>query len=144
VTGTSFNVRTDATASLDVTVLEGSVAVRPGTQATRALHAGDHLSLAGDQVRVTPLSAGQLEDTLAWRQGLIVFDGTPLREALDRFARYHGRSLTAADGAAARLVGGRYSLDDLDGFLSFVEQDLKLRVSRAADGTILVAPPAGT
>lgn len=139
VTGTEFNVRTVAGSDLEVTVLEGSVQVRPGgAGAARALRTGDRLVAAGGQVDVTALSPSQLNDALAWRQGQVVFDGTPLREALGRFARYHGRALGASDAAARQRVGGRYSLDDLDGFLSTLEEILPVRVTTGLDGTIHV------
>jgi transmembrane sensor len=137
VTGTEFNVRTESLASLEVIVREGSVQVRPGaTAAPLALGPGDRLVTEHDQTSVTVLSAGQLNDALAWRQGRIVFDGTPLREALGRFARYHGRNLTASDAAAVQRVGGGYSLDDLDGFLAGLEEPLHVRVVRSSDGAI--------
>jgi transmembrane sensor len=139
VTGTGFNVRTGAGSDLEVTVLAGSVQVRPGgATAARALRPGDRLVAAGGRVDVTSLSPSQLDDTLAWRQGQVVFDGTPLRDALGRFARYHGRTLTASDAAARQRVGGRYSLDDLEGFLSSLEEFLPVRVARGLDGTIHV------
>ncbi|SDS25190.1 FecR domain-containing protein [Opitutus sp. GAS368] len=141
VTGTQFNVRTDSHSALEVTVLEGSVQVRPGGGTPRALAAGDQLVRTADQVAVIPLSAGQLNNALAWRQGLTVFAGTPLREALGRFARYHGRSLNASDAAASHHVGGTYSLDDLDGFLAGLEDTMSLRVTRGLDGSIQVDVP---
>jgi transmembrane sensor len=144
VTGTEFNVRTESLASLEVTVREGTVQVRPGGSASvQSLQAGDRLVSEQQQVSVTSLSAGQLNDALAWRQGRIVFDGTPLREALGRFARYHGRNLTASDTAAMQRVGGGYSLDDLDGFLAELEGFLSVRVTRASDGSIHVTSPNG-
>lgn len=140
VTGTQFNVRTEA-GGFEVTVLDGSVQARPGdTGAARALGAGDQLALADARLDVRHLSARQLADTLAWRAGQVVFDGTPLREALQRFARYHGRNLSAADEVASLLVGGRYSLDDLDGFLFALESFLPVKVTRALDGSIRVEP----
>jgi transmembrane sensor len=144
VTGTAFNVRSLAGSDLEVTVREGSVQVRPGGAAPRALRPGDRLVAAAGQVEVTSLSPGQLNDALAWRQGQVVFDGTPLREALGRFARYHGRTLTASEAAARLRVGGRYSLDDLEGFLATLEEILPVRVSRALDGTIHVGAAAET
>jgi transmembrane sensor len=144
VTGTQFNVRTETTASLEVTVLEGTVQVRAGGTATpESLHAGDKLSAeAGGAPVLTALTPDQLGAALAWRQGKIVFAGTPLREALGRFARYHGRNLTASDEAAKQLVGGFYSLDDLDGFLSSLEErdfsSTPLRVTRGLDGAVRV------
>lgn len=144
VTGTEFNVRTESAASLEVTVREGSVQVRPsGAPAPRNLRGGERLVSEGGNVEVSPLDAGRLDDTLAWRQGQVVFADTPLREALARFARYHGRALTATEAAALKRVGGRYSLDDLDGFIAFLEdaEGMGLHVTRGTDGSIRVAVP---
>lgn len=143
VTGTEFNVRAESASGLEVTVLEGSVQVRPGGKAAQALRAGDRLVSEQQQVRVTALTASQLGDTLAWRQGRIVFEAAPLREALGRFARYHGRTLTASDDAALQRVGGRYSLDDLDGFLTALEEVLPVRVTRGLDGAIHITSSHG-
>lgn len=143
VTGTQFNVRTETSADLEVTVQEGSVQVRPGGAAPRTLAAGDRLVRTDHAVNVTELSASQLYDALAWRQGKIVFAGTPLRAALDRFARFHGRSLTASDVAALKHVGGRYSLDDLDGFLADLESTMDVQATRAPDGSIHVTSVNG-
>ena len=139
VTGTQFNVRTDPLAGLEVTVLEGSVQVRPGEGASpRALTAGDQLTGDRQPVAVQTLSAGALNDALAWRRGEIVFNGTPLRDALARFARYHGRNLGVSDSAALQRVGGRYSIDDLNGFLTAIEEVLPVTVVRNLDGSVQV------
>lgn len=138
VTGTQFNVRTEA-AGLEVIVLEGSVQVRPGgSDATRVLLPGDRFAVQGGRIELERLPEPRLADALAWRTGQVVFHGTPLREALQRFARYHGRDLAAADAAATRLVGGRYSLDDLDGFLAAIGRFPDLQVTRGPDGSIRV------
>lgn len=126
VTGTTFAVRTETADSLEVTVVEGSVQARPGELAGRPvspvqLAAGDRLSAGAAGVSVEALSAAALDDALAWRQGQIVFAGVPLRTALARFARYHGRGITATAEAAELRVGARFSLDDLDGFFSYLE-----------------------
>lgn len=138
VTGTQFNVRTESAASLEVTVLEGSVQVRAGDPAARSLQTGDQLVRTPEGVVVNALGASQVGNALAWRQGLIVFAGTPLREALARFARYHGRDLAVTDAAAQKRVGGTYSLDDLDGFLAAIEVPLGVRVSPGPDRSIRV------
>src|SRR5690606_22171746 len=94
VTGTTFNVRSDAASSLEVTVVEGSVQVRTGGESSSSsppvsLGAGDRLSSGRTGVSVKALSDAAIADTLAWRQGQIVFDGVPLRQALARFSHYH-------------------------------------------------------
>ncbi|MDI1250369.1 MAG: FecR domain-containing protein [Lacunisphaera sp.] len=140
VTGTQFNVRTDAAVPLEVTVLEGSVQARPtgangAAAAPLALAAGDQLA-AGT---VTHLSVDALNRALAWRAGQCISVDMPLREALARFARYHGRGITATPDAADLLLGGSYSLDDLDGFFSSIEEVLEVKVTRNLNGTVLVS-----
>jgi transmembrane sensor len=144
VTGTQFDICAETPSALEVTVVEGSVQARPGDATGRPgapvlLAAGDHLSAGPDGVAIRALNAAALDATLAWRQGQIVFDGVPLREALTRFARYHGRGITATAGAAELRVVGRYSLDDLDGFLAQLEEALPVRVTRSLNGTVQVS-----
>ena len=143
VTGTQFNVCTETTGSLVVTVLEGSVQARPGetgglSAAPVALTAGDRLSVGPAGIQRSALSANALDDALAWRQGQIVFDNAPLQEALARFARYHGRGIAATPAAADLRVGGRFSLDDLDGFFSGLEEILPVKVTHTLSGTVQV------
>jgi transmembrane sensor len=145
VTGTIFNVLTEAASQLDVTVVEGSVQVSTGESggSTPAgpvlLHPGERLSSAQGGVALSNLSASELEDALAWRQGKIVCDGMQLAEALARFGHYHGIAITATPGAEVLRVGGRYSLDDLDGFLAQLEQVVKkVHVDRLASGAVRV------
>lgn len=70
-----------------------------------------------------------------------MFNGVPLSSALARFARYHGRGITAAPEVANLSVGGRYSLDDLDGFLSSLETFMPtVHVTRDLSGRVYVGP----
>jgi transmembrane sensor len=138
VTGTRFNVRSETAARLEVMVTEGSVQVRAGGDTQRSLGAGDHLTSGSEGTTVQKLSDRALDDALAWRQGQVVFAGVPLREALARFARYHGRGITATPGAEQLRVGGRYSLDDLNGFFAALEEVLPVRVSHELSGAIQV------
>jgi transmembrane sensor len=108
-----------------VTVIEGSVEVRPGpgyssaSERPESLSAGDHFSSRPGATR--NLAANELDDTLAWRQGKIVFFDAPVSEALARFAQYHGRAINVAPDVANDRIGGRYALDDLKGFLAGLE-----------------------
>jgi len=148
VTGTAFDVRTENASELEVTVVEGHVQVRPveagGSEAPapRLLGAADRLSARAGAVTVEALPAGPLADALAWREGKIVFRGATLREALAGFADYNGRIITATDAAAATVrggIGGRYSLDDLEGFLAALQETWPLRVSETPGGAVRVS-----
>jgi transmembrane sensor len=148
VTGTIFNVLTEATSQLEVTVVEGSVQVRPGEAAGSkapnpfVLGAGDRLSDENGAVSLRALSGSETEDALAWRKGQIVCVGMPLSQALARYAHYHGRPITVSAGAGRVPVGGVYGLGDLDEFLAYVRQGLNLRVEQGADGSVRVSLPA--
>ena len=143
VTGTQFDVRTENTNVLEVTVLEGSVQAHPGDADGQhtppmALKAGDNLLTGAGGLQRHVLSDKDLEDALAWRQGQIVFKDAPLREVLARFARYHGRGIVATPEVAGLSVGGRFSLDDLDGFFEGLEAALPVKVIRNLNGTVQV------
>jgi len=137
VTGTQFDVRADELAPLQVTVLEGRVEVSP-TNAKHpplALGAGDQY--AGGGVRA--LASPEVDSILAWREGEIVFKAAQLREVLAAFARHHGRALTATAAAGDQRFGGRFNLDDLEGFLHGLENsDRGLAVQRDARGNVQV------
>jgi len=144
VTGTKFGIAADSPVTLQVTVVEGTVQARPAGADGRpgapvALTAGEQLSAGPGGVRVRTLTAAALEDALAWREGQIVFENTPLSEALAAFARYHGLGLTATPEAGQRHIGGRFSLDDLDGFLTYLEDSQPVRVTRNLNGTVQVS-----
>ncbi len=144
VTGTQFDVRTDAADAFEVTVVAGTVLANPGDAGGRAaapvsLTAGDRLSAGPRGIAVQPLSAAALDAALAWRQGQAVFDGVPLRDAVALFARYHGRGIAVSAGAAERRIGGRFSLDDLDGFFAALEEVLPVRVTHNLNGTVQVS-----
>jgi transmembrane sensor len=146
VTGTVFNVRA-ASSELEVTVVEGTVRVRPGgpdaeESEAKVLVAGDQLtSLAGTAV-VRALSAGAVDDALAWRRGLIVCKGMPLTEAVARFARYNGLRITVTPGAASQTaggIGGIFGIDDPGSFYEDLGTMYHLRVSRGPDGSARVS-----
>jgi transmembrane sensor len=144
VTGTIFNVRTETATELDVTVVEGSVQVRPGEtgggqpSGPRDIGPGDSLSAGKGGVSVTRLSAEALDDALAWRQGYLVGNGLPLPKALARYASYHGLKITASPGAAGVMISGRWSLDHPDVFFAAIEQTSKVRVTSDPGGEVRV------
>jgi transmembrane sensor len=145
VTGTRFNVLSESASQLDVTVEEGTVQVRPGEGSDVSspnpyiLTAGDKLSVEQGGTRLQPLTSGEVEDALAWRNGQIVCTGMPLSEVLARFAHYHGVAITVSAGAANSRLGTRCNLDDLDGFLTQLPQVIPVRVKHEAGGSIAVS-----
>jgi transmembrane sensor len=150
VTGTVFNVRAargtfgkpGAGDRVEVTVLEGNVRVRAANIATEeALTPGRQAVLDAAKAEVRDLPEGAAQDAVAWRQGQVVFHDTPLADALERFAAYHAQAIMADPRIADARLGGRYALDDLNGFLDAVERVLGGGIVRdPATGAIRVAP----
>jgi transmembrane sensor len=110
-----------------------------------SLVAADQLSAGIHGIGVKSLSHSDLEDALAWRQGQIVFNGVPLGAALARFAHYHARSIAVTPEAASLTLAGRFSLDDLDGFLAELAQVLPVEVRPGPAGAleVRIRPPPG-
>lgn len=144
VTGTKFDVRSDGNDRLEVTVAEGSVLANPASvhgqpRSPVSLVAGDNLVASATGIDRRALSVSDLDDALAWRQGQVIFNGTPLKEVLACFARYHGRGITASPEVAALTVGAHFSLDDLDEFFEGLEAALPaVKVIHNSNGTIQV------
>ncbi|ACB73944.1 FecR family protein [Opitutus terrae] len=145
VTGTEFNIRARPKGAVEVTVLEGRVRVQPAAAASSetALEIGQQALVTTAALDVHRVEPGALQNVLAWREGQAVFEDTPLSEALERFAAYHGRTVEVDGRVADRRLGGRYSLDDFEGLLEEIERVLPVRVLRQPDGVVRVVPIEG-
>ncbi|MEX0922676.1 MAG: FecR domain-containing protein [Rhodovibrionaceae bacterium] len=88
----------------------GSPAVEIGT--------GDTVMLSEDGTAVVP-SETTIASIAAWQEGAVVFEATPLDEALRQVGRYRsGRLAILGSRLAAHAVQGRYSLKDPDALMA--------------------------
>ena len=138
--GTAFSVRYAptgrATGQLAVTLVEGHVKVRSAGGANPAalepsspvlMNPGEQLFLeqAASQ-KVVPvlrkLDQPRVASALAWKRGEVVFDDTPLAEAITDMNRYSHITISLSDDvAAANLhISGLYLVDDVAGFAEAV------------------------
>ncbi|MBL9215669.1 MAG: FecR domain-containing protein [Opitutaceae bacterium] len=129
VTGTRFNVRLLADRQVEVTLLDGAVAM----ETSAAGRGRAEVPLApGQQFRsgdasVHALNAADLERVTAWREGRLMLDEMTVGDAVGRIARYHGKRFEVAPEVASVRLGGSCSLDDLPAFL------LSLRATRVIE-----------
>ncbi|MGC4071438.1 MAG: hypothetical protein QM760_02750 [Nibricoccus sp.] len=84
------------------------------------------------------MSAAEVANAVAWREGHVVFQETALTEAARRFAEYHGCIISVAPEVRELMLGGRFTLDDLDGFLRDLEAVLPVRVRREGSTSIRI------
>lgn len=143
--GTAFNVhRTDDGSS--VTVLHGRIEVArlqpDGAPAPhrRTLHARQSLRIPDDAAQ--PVAAPvdvDLARAMAWQQGRIVFDGTPLSQVIAEMRRYRPGEITLADAGLATLrLSGVYDTVDADALLDALARALPVVIRRQADGAVAI------
>lgn len=148
--GTAFDVRRRAEA-LEVWVTEGKVAIAPVEGGS-----GQALASAGEKADVPLEKDGRFEPVvrkvpadavaraLAWKDGRLEFEETPLREVLAEFSRYHRVTYRAADDATgAILVGGSFPLDKPEALLRVLESNFGVAAVSRPEGTVVLRKTAG-
>lgn len=126
--GTAFSVRADR-GRVDVTVTEGVVEL---AQADRRRVSANERAIvtAARAVEVRPIDREEAERRLAWRAGMVAFNGEPLAEAVAEVNRHNRRRIVIDDPAlAGRPVVGMFRANDIDTFA---------RTAAAAMGGIIV------
>ena len=134
--GTRFNVRSDSR-GVAVAVVEGEVEVSSAALTPKRLHGGQQVLAserqAGPVTAVDPLRA------IAWQQGKLRFDGTPLQEVIVDLQRYREAPIRLADNSVGNLrLSGEFDSDAVEPLLDLLPSILPINLSRAADGTVLI------
>ena len=123
--GTVFAVRA-VDQDVKVTVTEGVVEVAdPGTSGSAALErvgADERAVVSASQgIRVQRVSAAQIDRNLAWRDGMLSFDGDTLSDAVKEINRHNTRQILIDDPTlAGRPVVGVFRATNAEGFAETV------------------------
>ncbi|MBK6415372.1 FecR domain-containing protein [Thermomonas sp.] len=81
------------------------------------------------------------EQMLEWRDGLLVFHDTTLREAAAEFNRYNARKIVVADDRVGALrIGGHFRWDNADAFVRLLERGFPVRAESDAERILLRSP----
>jgi transmembrane sensor len=139
--GTEFDVRSD-TGGVAVTLYKGSVLVSPGTAGG---HAEEGVRLApGERVTVAAgtepvLGKVDLEAATSWRDGIVRFNGTPLKEAVEEMNRYSATPIRVEDAAlASERISGSFPAGEQEAFAESLALTLPLGVEHEHDAIVLV------
>ena len=129
VLGTKFSLCREGE-HLRVAVLEGRVQVQGEEQSRPTLLTRDHAALAdAGNVLVTPRSPQQINASLGWLQGKLVFDEVSLAEAARQFNRYGDKQLVIKDPVAARIgIGGVFDAGNVEAFARLLHAGFGLEV----------------
>lgn len=140
--GTQFDVRLTSEA-VRVVLVEGSVSVasalgRPSEPSVR-LQPGQ--VFAASKGAVGEVSPANLDEALAWKQGVVEFRDQPLSEAVDVLNRYTRAKIVVRDPKVAALrITGAFKTGDIKRFGRSVSQVLPVRmIARDADTYELVS-----
>jgi len=141
VLGTKFSVRRDGR-RLAVAVVEGRVRLDDASGGSRRSMTlgGGEIALAIDRsTTVSASSAEEVRERLAWRGGVLLFDGSRLADAAREFNRYNRKQIVIEGEAAARVrIGGSFDARNVDGFARLLKNAYGLNV-RDGDKKILVS-----
>lgn len=137
--GTAFTVRARPDGT-EVVVTEGTVAIfREGIGgAPIRMTAGKQLNFTRGAMAQVSLTGPQLEQQLAWRQGLIILDGQTLDVAVAEFNRYNDLKLEImGEKLASQRVYGTFRVRDPEGLAKAVTIALGARMTRSNSKLIL-------
>jgi transmembrane sensor len=144
--GTQFSVRRDA-GDVQVIVTEGVVRVedrqRPaGSKLPNVtlLTAGGIAHARSDGVLVQRKPLADVEQAMSWRSGYLIFDQTPLAQAVAEFNRYNTRQIVVESPSVASIpVGGNFRAANVDAFVRLIESDFPVVSIQQGDRIILKA-----
>lgn len=131
VLGTKFSVRRSGD-EVVVAVLEGRVRVQDapafGRDRQATITAGD-IAVARDGNTIVTKSADAVQSQLAWRNGMLEFDGTTLASAVEQFNRYNRKQLVLSDSSLAGIrIDGSFRARNVDAFSYLLESAYGLNV----------------
>jgi transmembrane sensor len=144
--GTEFQVRAyNEMRGMEVTVVSGLVSIERAADSTSLarLTRGDRatLSSGGDFTLAHSVNLGA---ATAWKDGKLVFDGTPLRQVAIALSRWYDLDVQLGDNSiAARHLALTLEDESPDVVLSMIALSLDLRVERT-DHTVRLYPRRST
>lgn len=130
-----FNVNA-LDSELCVSCLDGEIKAINGEQ-DFALHDGQAVTWRNDG-KVLRSEADQTA-VLAWRRGLLVFNGTPLESAVSEINRHFpGRLVLRGSGLEARPVTGVFHVDQIELAVVQIQQLTGVSATRLPGGVVLL------
>jgi transmembrane sensor len=156
--GTIFNIEMNSDRRLEVTVSEGSVVVSPIATASVTddtprnrdnvdaeapdlrVNAGELATINGVDERVRTVDLSEIQEQLAWQQGMLIYRGTSLEDVLADVSRYTTLKLTIADESIRnKRVGGFFRAGDIDALLVALRESFDIEPRRVGDEILLTA-----
>lgn len=150
--GTAFNMQYVNDDAFELVVTEGKVLVKdrfsvasndllfgkkPITEEGLLMFAGEKATVKDKVEARENLSQNDIDDDLAWQQGMIVFKGEPLEAVLAEIGRYTPvRFNISDDNLRKRRVAGYFRVGDIDGLLSALKSSFNIDYEKVTENSI--------
>lgn len=141
--GTKFSVRREGS-DIQVIVTEGKVRVEArgnrGSGVAEPLTAGTVAQASDTGVLLRTKKLAEAEESLSWRQHVLVFRQMTLGEASAEFNRYNTRKIVIEDPSVAALhIAGSFRADNVEGFVRLLERGYPVRTEERGDQLVLTS-----
>lgn len=157
--GTIFNVERENISSVELLVKEGSVLVAAANAPVSKLletikasknkgiqnlinndsivSSGEKIAIANDKKSpIQGLSVQEIEQELAWQQGILIFDGEPLAQVLKEVQRYNPiKFMPIATDIAKLRVSGYFKANDISGLLQSLKYNFAIDARQTTSNT---------
>ncbi|MEP1446806.1 MAG: FecR domain-containing protein [Paraglaciecola sp.] len=154
--GTAFNVQLTNAEQFELLVTDGKVLVKNKTDdlakvsidnRSQTLDGSGELMIAGQKALISQqaiqpvtLTQQQVQNDLAWQQGMLVFHGEPLADALQEISRYTLVNFKLADQQVRQQrVAGYFKAGDIQGLLFALENNFNIVYSKTDKQTIVLS-----
>lgn len=153
--GTIFNVQKNSETTMELVVTEGRVLVAQGDNALDDLsHAmstnvgttgNATIVSSGQKAKIAPnlrapilqLPDEAIQKDLAWQQGMIIFEGESLTQALDEVSRYTATEFEIIDPAIADIkIAGFFKAGDIDGLVDSLHSNFNIQATYSTPNTV--------
>jgi transmembrane sensor len=153
--GTIFNVQKDTDKEMELVVTEGRVLVTKSSESliniSKVLttlsveQLPGLLVVSGEKSMITDsrkpaakkASFEQIQRELAWQQGMLVFNGDPLAEALTEVSRYTTAEFEIFSPELATIkVAGYFKANDIDGLLKSLHSNFNINFEKLPNNKI--------
>lgn len=155
--GTAFNVELLNQEHFELLVTEGKVLVKEGALKSSSpgellapshpmngegmlVKSGEKVFFNGENSPLKVLSLDQVQRDLAWQQGMVVFQGEPLEQALFEVSRYTSIQFEVDDPELKQTrVAGYFKAGDIDGLLFALKNNFDIQSKKVGERRILLS-----
>jgi len=156
--GTIFNVQKNDEQNMELVVTEGRVLITKAMEdlkniSSALIHLAEddlpgRLIISGEKAVITKnislpteqVSLDKIQRDLAWQQGMLIFEGEPLKQVLVEVSRYSETEFEILDPQLMRInVAGYFKVGDTEGLLASLAGSFDIVATKAHGNVIHLA-----